>query len=159
MPTDPFPHRYDVTASASHDSADVMLAAENVPALPTGRPPQFGGTKDQWSPETLLVAAVADCYALTFRGVARASQLAWLSVSCDVEGTLERVDRVTRFTRFAIRVLLHVPDGTDLELARRVLKRAEDTCLVTRSLSAETQLDAQIDVVRADVLEPAGMLP
>jgi organic hydroperoxide reductase OsmC/OhrA len=33
-----------------------------------------------WSPETSLVAAVADCFILTFRGVAQAAKFPWESL-------------------------------------------------------------------------------
>jgi organic hydroperoxide reductase OsmC/OhrA len=56
----------------------------------------------QWSPETLLVAAAVDCFVLTFRAIAAASKLPWERLSCNGEGTLDRVDGVTRFTALAL---------------------------------------------------------
>ena len=53
--------------------------------------------------ETLLVGAVADCFILDDDlswDLAKASRLSWLSLDCDVTGTLDWVDRVTRFTGF-----------------------------------------------------------
>ena len=39
---------------------------------------------------TLLIAAVADCFILTFRAVARASRFEWISLGCTVDGVLDR---------------------------------------------------------------------
>jgi len=140
-----FPHRYSVVAVASPEG-DVPLESERLPSLASASPPEFGGPGDRWSPETLFVAAVADCFVLTFRAIARASKLSWHSLRCDVEGTLDRVERVTQFTGFLIRASLRVPSGVDVEQAERLLARAEQTCLITNSLKGARHLEALVEV-------------
>jgi len=140
-----FPHHYSVAASVTPEG-DVALDSAGLSPLRSAPPIEFGGPGDQWSPETLLVAAVADCFVLTFRGIAGASRFAWLSLACDVVGTLERVDGVTQFTQFEIRARLRVPPGAKTDQALRLLTKAEDTCLVTSSLKATPHLDAVVDV-------------
>lgn len=134
-----FPHHYTVTAAAGADG-DLDVEAQNLPALAAASPVEFDGPGDRWSPETLVAAAVAGCFILTFRAIARASQLAWTSLRCDVIGTLERVDRVTQFTRFDIRADLEVAEGTHADQAGRALEKAERTCLISNSLKAERHL-------------------
>jgi len=112
-------------------------------------PAEFGGPGDRWSPETLLVAAVADCFILTFRAIARASKFSWLSIRCDVVGTLDRVEKITQFTGFHVRAVLRVPAGTNDEQARRILTRAEQSCLITNSLKAASHLEADVEVSAA----------
>jgi len=77
-----FPHRYQVNANAERDG-DVVLLADGLPALRLEPPGTFGGPGDRWSPETLLVGAVADCFALTFRAIAGLARLRWESLECD----------------------------------------------------------------------------
>jgi organic hydroperoxide reductase OsmC/OhrA len=146
----PFPHRYAVTAVAGTE-ADILLESDRVPALRTTLPAEFGGPGDRWSPETLLVAAVADCFALTFRGIASRSKLDWTSLVCDVVGTLDRVERVTRFVEFDIQARLQIPEQTNADEARRLLAKAEETCLVSRSLSAVTSLQTVVETVVTQV--------
>ena len=143
-----YPHRYQVTA-AGLPEGDVELRSARLPVLSTASPAEFDGPGDRWSPETLLVASIADCYILTFRAVARASGLAWTSLQCDVRGTLDRVDRTPQFTAVAIRAHLVVPDGVGEELARRVLDKSERACLITNSLKANVQLEATVDSIAA----------
>jgi peroxiredoxin-like protein len=140
-----FPHRYAVAAVASSEG-DVALQGERLPSLVSAPPAEFGGPGDRWSPETLLVAALADCFVLTFRAIARASKLSWLSLRCEVEGTLDRVERVTQFTGFRVRASLRVPPGTSEEQARRLLARAEQSCLITNSLKGPAHLEAEVEV-------------
>ena len=151
---DAFPHLYTVTARAATDG-DVALDSRRLPRLPSASPREFGGPGDRWSPETLLVAAVADCFVLTFRAVAAAARLRWASVTCHVDGTLDRVDRVTQFTAFTIRTRLWVSDDIDVEAGRRALERAERACLIRNSLKAPCHLDAEVDVTPAHNVEPA----
>jgi organic hydroperoxide reductase OsmC/OhrA len=147
-----FPHRYAATAAATVDG-DVDLSSVRVPSLRSASPAEFDGPGDRWSPETLLVAALGDCFVLTFRAVARASKLPWTSLECHVTGTLDRIDRVTQFTHFDIHARLDVPVGVDPDLAQRLLDKAESACLVSRSLKATTHLMTEIGVAR-EALQP-----
>jgi organic hydroperoxide reductase OsmC/OhrA len=91
------------------------------------------------------VGAVADCFVLTFRAVARASKLPWSMLRCEVEGTLDRVERVTQFTAFLVRATLQVPAGTDETRARALLERTEQTCLISQSLKAPSRVEATVE--------------
>lgn len=153
---DTFPHRYVVKARGRVAGA-VEVSADGLPPLLSASPRQFDGPGDRWSPETLLAGAVADCFILTFRAIARASQLEWTSLDCDVTGTLDRVDRVTQFTRFDLRARLAVPRGVNADLARRALEKAERNCLITSSLKGPVHLDSAVDVEElSEVGVPAG---
>ncbi len=139
-----FPHRYSAEALANAEG-EINLESARLPALASAAPAEFGGPGDRWSPETLLVAAVADCFVLTFRAIARASKLPWISIRCEVEGTLDQVERVTQFTAFQVRVSLRVAPDTDEERAQRILARAEQSRLITNSLKAESHLSVTIE--------------
>ena len=71
-----FPHRYSVNASAKKDGL-VLLDSPGASQLSSAPPIEFDGPGDQWSPESLLTASVADCIILTFRAIAKASSLEW----------------------------------------------------------------------------------
>jgi organic hydroperoxide reductase OsmC/OhrA len=140
-----FPHHYLVVANAS-TQGDVALEGERLPPLASAPPAEFDGPGDRWSPETLLVAAAADCFVLTFRAIAGMSRLPWLSLACTVAGTVDRVDRVTQFTEIHIRARLLVPQGANEDQALRLLNKAEETCLVTNTLKVRPHLDASVEV-------------
>lgn len=138
-----FPHEYKVSASAG-PGGDVIVGGSGLPDIPAGPPPQFGGTGGQWSPEDFITAAVASCFILSFRAVARGSRFEWFSMECHVNGILDRVEGVTRFIRFETRVVVTVPEGTDPEKAIRLLEKADKVCLITNSLTSESVLEAQV---------------
>jgi organic hydroperoxide reductase OsmC/OhrA len=140
-----FPHRYLVVAEGS-PVGGVELTADHVPQLDSAPPAEFDGPGDRWSPETLLVGAVVDCFILTFRSVARATNLPWTSLRCDGAGTLDRVERVTQFTHIDLSARLDIPEGTDPDQARRALERAEHACLISNSLKASVHLETEVTV-------------
>lgn len=138
------PHHYTVSANGV-DTGNVTLSASGVPDLSSAAPAEFGGPGDQWSPESLLVAAVADCFILTFRAIARASKVDWTNLVCSAEGTLDRVERATRFTAMHITATLTVPESTDLDKAEKLLHKAEENCLITNSLNVQPQLTTRVN--------------
>lgn len=142
----PYPHIYKVTATGAATGL-VPVSATNLPTLDTAPPPEFDGPGNQWSPESLLCAAVADCFILTFRAVARASKIEWLQLACEVSGTLERVEGESRFTKFVTRVTLNVSTGMDESRCRQALEKAEHGCLVANSLRAERVLEIDITAI------------
>ena len=145
---EPFPHQYCVKGRG-RVTGDVELSAEGLTTLRSALPAEFGGPGDRWSPETLLVGAVADCFILTFRAVARTAGLSWQSLECDVTGKLDRVDRVPQFTRVDITARLVVSPGEDAEQGRRALEKTERTCLISSSLKGSIGLDATVEIAAA----------
>ena len=138
-----FPHHYKVVAAVGPEG-DVNLESDGLAPIASAPPVEFGGPGNRWSPESLLVAAVADCFVLSFRAIARNSKLPWVSLRCEVDGILEREGGQTKFTEFVVHATLQVPKDTNEQRAHRILEKAEDSCLVTNSLSSKVQLDAEV---------------
>ena len=135
----PFPHHYAVNA-AVRPVGDVPLSTDGVRIIESAPPKEFDGPGNQWSPEGLLTAAVADCFVLSFRAIAAASKFPWVSLEARTQGTLDRIDGKMRFTRFDTHAKLRVPAGTDLERAKKLMEKAEFSCLVANSLSSDRHL-------------------
>jgi len=142
-----YPHTYIAQATGAHQGF-VEVRSPQLPGLVTAAPPEFDGPGGVWSPETLLCAAVADCFVLTFRAVTRAARFEWVNLDCRVEGVLERPERTSLFTRFTTFVRLIVPASADIAKAHDLLERAEQGCLVANSLRASRALEVVIDVER-----------
>jgi organic hydroperoxide reductase OsmC/OhrA len=139
----PLPHRYHARAAGTA-AGNVVVGSTGLTAIATQPPPEFGGPGGFWSPETLLLASVADCYVLTFRAVARAAKLEWLALDVEVEGVLDRADGVTRFTQLKVAPRLGIPPAADESIALALLDKAKRGCLITNSLSAQCELAALV---------------
>lgn len=139
----PLPHHYHITATGQSSEA-VTISGKGLTNIQSAPPAEFGGPGDQWSPETLLLAAVGDCFILSFRAVAAASNFSFTSLECNTQGTLDRVDKTTQFTEIVNTVTLTVPADSSETLAHRLLEKAEHVCLVSNSLNADVQLVARV---------------
>lgn len=137
------PHHYIIKVNGT-PNGNLTASADNLPNLDVSPPQQFGGPGDIWSPEDLLMAAVANCLVLSFRMIASASKLQWKSIECISQGELNQVDGRMLFTKIVSNVKLVILSEDDLELAEKLLHKAEDTCLISNSLSAELALDCEI---------------
>src|SRR5688500_1391864 len=151
----PFPHYYRVRLTGGA-FAYAELTAGGVPPLRAAPPPEFDGPGDAWSPEQLLLAAVESCFLFTLRAVARLSRLEFVSLELDAQGTVDRQDRVTRFTDLVLRAVLTVPAGTDRERAHAVLEKAKAACLVSASMSTPIRLEADVREADAAALPAAS---
>ena len=138
-----YPHHYEIAARAEA-AGTVVLSSSGLTALESAPPPEFDGPGGFWSPETLLVAAVADCFILTFRAIARPARFEWVDLECRVEGVLDRVSGVAQFTRFTTHARLTARPGTDRAKARDLLERAEKYCLISNSLRGERHVEIEI---------------
>ena len=141
----PFPHHYLVQATIRPDG-DVPLSADGMRIIESAPPKEFDGPGNQWSPEGLFTASVADCFVLNFRAIAMASKLVWTHLDAKTQGTLDRADGKMRFTRFDTHARLQVPEGTDVERSKKLLEKAELTCLVANSLNSERHLTVEVVV-------------
>jgi organic hydroperoxide reductase OsmC/OhrA len=139
----PYPHKYSISATATAAGL-VTLSGAGLPDIASAPPVEFDGPGDQWSPEGLLCAALADCFILTFRAIARASKYEWQELSCRVEGLLERAEGLAQFTAFTTHAVLKLPAGADGAKAQALMEKAEKGCLIANSVRGTRHLVAEV---------------
>ena len=137
------PHNYVVSAS-TEGAKNVTVSAAGLPDLETAGPPEFGGPGDVWSPETMLVGAVANCFILSFRAIARKAKLDWLTLECEVDGELDKIENFTQFTGFKVMARLKITDEKYRKKADVILEKAEKYCLISNSMKAPSHLEAEV---------------
>lgn len=139
-------HNYQVQIVSTGARSGVLESEEDrLPSLYVASPPEFGGPEGVWSPEHLFVAAVAACLMTTFRAIAELSKLEVIEYTDEAVGHLQRGDdRLYSIDRVTLRPKVVIGSHVDLEKARRLMRKAEETCLVSRSVSSEIVLDAQV---------------
>src|SRR5712691_6387796 len=120
-------------------------SAPGKPELEVATPPEFKGSiAGVWSPEDLLVAAAASCYAVTL--VALGERRGIIPRGLEVNGTghVERRED-GRFGFVAIE--LHVAFETDrgsVAAAEQIARAAEETCLVSMALDTPVHVELEI---------------
>ena len=124
------------------------LSPAGLPELSVATPPEFpGGHPGIWSPEHLFVAAAEACLMTTFLAIAENSKLEYQEYSSEAEGLLEKTDQGFMITEITIRPRVVIKDPSAAERARRIVEKAEQHCLISKSM--KTRVGIEPDVVIA----------
>jgi organic hydroperoxide reductase OsmC/OhrA len=109
--------------------------ASGKPDLEVATPPEFsGGIAGVWSPEDLLVAAAASCYAVTLVAVAERREIPLYELRVSATGHLSKRDD-GRFGFVAIELDVEIEtDAASVRAAESATRDAESACLVARAL-------------------------
>lgn len=139
-------HDYEIQIVSTGAKSGVMESeVDRLPSLYVASPPEFGGPEGVWSPEHLFVASVAACLMTTFRAIAELSKLELIEYTDAAVGHLQRgEDRLYSMDKITLRPKIVIGADEDLEKTRKLLRKAEETCLISRSVSSEIVLDAQV---------------
>lgn len=132
-------HKYRVTAWWTSGQTGLTKSDSAPNAVHFTAPPQFGGVEGRWSPEDLLLSALASCFTTTFHAVAGYSKFEYTDLEVEVEGTVEKTQAGYCFTGIVIRPKLTIPAEQTQARALELLKKAEGLCLVSRALTNITQ--------------------
>jgi organic hydroperoxide reductase OsmC/OhrA len=139
-------HQYQVTA-ATLPRGRVRLTADGKPSLEAAMPPFYrGGTPGMWTPEDLLVASVASCYAVTLESIADHHDVPLSHVEvAGVGHVTRRAEGRIGFVVIELAVDVTVPAGSE-EQAERTANSAKQTCLVGHALEVPLELELRIHV-------------
>jgi organic hydroperoxide reductase OsmC/OhrA len=149
-------HKYQVRAKSTRPRSGVVACDVISHPIIFSAPPEFSGEPHLWTPEHFFVAALVSCYVATFSGMSEFSLFRYVSLEVTAEGTLERDAGGWRFTEVRLSPSLKIAREEDREQGLRLLEKAERTCLVARSITAQVTLEPTIEVVPEVILaEPA----
>jgi organic hydroperoxide reductase OsmC/OhrA len=121
------------------------LYSVGLPDLSVATPPEFpGGHPGVWSPEHLFVAAAEACLMTTFLAIAENSKLDYVEYSSNAEGLLEKTDLGFMITGITIRPRIVIKDAMARDRAQRVIEKAEQHCLISKSMKTSVTLEAEV---------------
>jgi organic hydroperoxide reductase OsmC/OhrA len=123
----------------------VTALADRKPPLTVATPPEFrGGVEGFWSPEELLVAAVASCFELTFRSIADRRDLDLIELDVRATGHVTQLARGRiGFLAIELDVLIETKLG-DEGIAEAAAHRAHDLCIVGHALDVPVELKLEL---------------
>ena len=107
------------------------------------QPTRFGDADGHTSPEELVAAALAGCFAMYLSGVLTKADSPPERLEARAVVTLDTVDDAPRITTIDLSVVGHVP-GIDDETFQAAARQAEQGCPVSNVLNAEIRLDARL---------------
>jgi organic hydroperoxide reductase OsmC/OhrA len=131
----------------THNATRRLVTAESgeKPRLVVATPPEFrGGVADVWSPEDLLVAATATCYALTLSAIAERRSLLIHDLSVLGAGHVSRrADGIFGFIVIELAVDLTVDEGSE-SLAEKLARTAERGCIVNDAIEVPVEVELTV---------------
>ncbi len=129
-----------------------QVNAPELPPLEFSAPPEFSGEPGKWTPEHMLVAAVAGCFTATFSAIAETVKLHVEGFKMEAFGHLEKLPgEGYRFTEITLMPEIHVAHE-DTETALKALAKAEKHCFVAQSLRTTVQVEPHIVAAPAEVV-------
>jgi peroxiredoxin-like protein len=138
--------KYRVVAWWSSGKTGLAKSNSAPNAIHFTAPPEFGGLEGRWTPEDLLLGAVASCYTTTFRALAEYSKLAYADLEVEVEGMIRKAESGYEFAGIVIRPNLTIASEEEQTRALRLLQKAKAVCLVSRALSVEQSFEPRVQV-------------
>lgn len=139
-------HTYKVSAWWSSEQTGLAKSDAAPNAIHFAAPPQFGGMEGRWSPEDLLLSAIASCFTTTFKAIAGNSLFAYTDLEVTVEGTVEKTQRGYSFTSVTIKPRLMIAEVQSETRALELLKITENLCLISRALTMPKKFEPHIEV-------------
>jgi len=141
------PHYYEVNLGWQYSRLGQLSAPTLTDTIEVATPPEFPkGMPGVWSPEHLLVAAVAGCFMTTFLAIAENSKLDFEDFDCGAVGKLESIDGKLQISEVKLFPTLLLTDESDQDKAQRVLQKTEKNCLISNSIRAQVTMQPSIRI-------------
>ncbi|MFT6036697.1 MAG: peroxiredoxin-like protein [Marivirga sp.] len=123
------------------------LNKDNSLCIEAATPSEFSkGIAGNWSPEHLFVAAISSCLMNTFLANAENSTLHFESFSCEAKGKLEIVDGKLMISEVLLKPVVVIHNEQYAHKVIRILKKAEDACLISHSIKSKVRMEIDIQV-------------
>jgi len=149
-------HQFRVVAWWASGRTGLAKSSSAPNAIHFTSPPAFGGLEGRWTPEDLLLCAIASCYTTTFRTLAEYSKLEYTDLQVEVEGAISKADTGYSFGEVFIHANLTIPQEEERARALKILHKAKGLCLVSRALSVEQRFEPRVQAgeARVEVSQP-----
>ena len=142
-------HLYRVSAWWTSGRTGLAKSDSAPNAIHFTAPMEFGGLEGRWTPEELLLAAVASCYTTTLRAIAGAAQFDFTDLQVEASGTVRKAESGYCFSEIVVRPNLKISSLEDRNCALDLLRQAQDLCLVSRAIGTIVTFEPQLEVIKS----------
>ena len=113
---------------------------------------ELGGLEGRWTPEQLLLCALAGSFTTTFADIARGLKFDYADLEVEIEGSVRR-SRTTacNFNAILIRPRLTVKCEAQSEAGLNLLRRAKSVCMISRAITVPQTLEPTVETVKVPV--------
>lgn len=139
-------HTYRILAWWASGRTGIAKSESSPNAIHFAAPPQFGGMEGRWTPEHLMLTALASCFTTTFQAIAEYSKFEYRDLQVEAEGEVRKAESGYRFGDIVIRPTLGILDESKRERASALLHRAKAACMVSKCLATPPRVEPRVDV-------------
>ncbi|MGH9543966.1 MAG: OsmC family protein [Terriglobales bacterium] len=139
-------HKYRALAWWTSGQTGLAKSGSVPSAIHFSAPPEFGGIEGRWTPEDLLLAALASCFTTTFRAIAGYSKFGYTDLQVEVEGTVSKAESGYAFSEIILRPTLTIHDERERDRALHLLQKTKAACLVSKALATAPALEPHVAV-------------
>ena len=139
-------HKYRVVAWWTSGQTGIAKSDSAPNAIHFTAPLQFGGVEGRWTPEDLLMTALASCFTTTFHAIAAYSKFEYTDLAVEAEGTVSKTDTGYGFNEIVIRPNLTIASEENRQRAIVLLYKAKGLCLVSRALATPQKFEIQVEI-------------
>jgi organic hydroperoxide reductase OsmC/OhrA len=113
---------------------------------------ELGGLQGRWTPEQLLLCALAGCFTTTFHDVARAAKFEYTDLEVEIEGSVRRSRTAgCNFTEILMRPRLTVNSEEQRETGLTLLRRTKSLCMISRAITVPQTLEPTVETGKVPV--------
>jgi peroxiredoxin-like protein len=140
-------HTYNVNLSWKEGRIGTLRSPELNEEIEVATPPDFeGGVEGIWSPEHLFLSSVSSCFMTTFVAIAEYSKLSFEDLQVKATAKLGKVDGKFEVTEIRLKPELLIGEEKFTDKARRIMEKAEQACLITRSIKTKIIFEPTVTV-------------
>jgi organic hydroperoxide reductase OsmC/OhrA len=142
--TKQYVHR--VTAWWTSGCGGIVTSDSSPSAIHFTAPPEFKGLEGMWTPEDLMLSALASCFVTTFHCLATYASFEYQDLQVEAEGKFGKADSGYKFKQVLLRPTLRVPSAKQEESALKLLENTKMLCLVSRAISTPLIFEPRVEV-------------
>ncbi|NRD77709.1 OsmC family protein [Bacillus sp. BRMEA1] len=112
-------------------------------------PPEMDGPGVGTNPDEMLLGAAATCYIITLAAMMQRSGLEKENLTMESEAIVDVTDGIFTYKKIIHRphiVLKQNASEKDMALANRLAKKAETSCMISRAIQGNVELDLNVTV-------------
>ena len=113
---------------------------------------ELGGLQGRWTPEQLLLCALAGSFTTTFADIARGLKFDYTDLEVEIEGFVRRSRTAgCNFNEILIRPRLTVNSEEQRDAGLNLLRRTKSVCMISRAITVPQTLEPTVETVKVPV--------
>jgi len=107
-----------------------------------------GGLEGRWTPEQLLLCALAGCFTTTFQAVALKANFEYTDLQVEMDWKAGDTKHGLGFGEIVVRPTLTVASESQVEEGLVLLRRTKTLCTISRAVAIDQVMETRVEVSR-----------